>query len=160
MVNVLFFQNAPLSIPEQVDFEFGPDMNIRKPRSETFNVMSTYDVSSTPSSMKFKVTQRKKVVVPELSSPVTGLNIENVFEKAIIDQNNDRVLSDSCPDGNVLRKVASLTAESFGIKTGLVLNISATDINITKKELKIPCKNYLSSTKFDLKSFQKFEGLN
>ncbi|KAH9389254.1 hypothetical protein TYRP_008612 [Tyrophagus putrescentiae] len=97
---------------------------------------------SSPSKQKPKmltVTAYKKVVVPELSSPVTQLDIENAFElkgsptNSNINNGNYKSSPSSrqCPDGNVLRKVASLTAETFTLKTsgGLsAINTSAGDL--------------------------------
>lgn len=109
-----------------------------------------YGIGTFDSATRFIVKQYRKVVVPELSSPVTALSIQNAFEKASIEE-TDRA---SCVDSNVLRKVASITAESLGVKT------TSSGVKDVRKESKISPKHLLANCKFDLKSFQKFEGSN
>ena len=127
---------------------------LTKKRAETFNGIASPISSLTTNSnaattipiTKFQTQIIHKVVVPELSSPVSSLNLEASFEKA------SNV--DNCPDGNVLRKVASLTAEQFNIKSSSGSNVNQQSSN----ETKLVCKHLLANCRFDLKSFVQFEG--
>ncbi|XP_075680113.1 formin protein cappuccino isoform X2 [Dermatophagoides pteronyssinus] len=119
----------------------------------------------------------RKVVVPEVKTPVISwenLDRINGICSQKLSQNNhsnqqscsthdlaiDRSIS--CPDGNVLRKVASITAESLGIKTGNFLNesdsINNNNINNLFTGQRQEFKSLLADTKFDLKNVEKFEG--
>lgn len=105
--------------------------------------------------------QYKKVVVPELTSPM-----KISFDDLAIDSKSllNEIDSRSCPDGNVLRKVASITAGSLGIRpineyTGSNLSTGSGLISTgQRKETKINFKSLLNGCKFDLKSLEKFEG--
>lgn len=122
-----------------------------KKRTESFSKLSTFDPSPSTPITHFYVQQYKKVVVPELTSPVTALDIEETFDRA--QDVPDR--SAYCPDGNVLRRVASITAESFGIKP---TNFCTPFDSSSERKEKIVSKDLLTHSKFDLKSFEKFEG--
>ncbi|OTF71688.1 hypothetical protein BLA29_013189, partial [Euroglyphus maynei] len=110
----------------------------------------------------------KKVIVPEVTTPVISWeNLETICPQSLSQKsmnNNHEIhassthdLADrsiSCPDGNVLRKVASITAESLGIRA---INFSDETNNNSITIQKIEFKSLLSDTKFDLKHVEKFE---
>lgn len=120
----------------------------------------------------------KKVVVPEVTTPVIswedlgtiGGNWTQILPQRPINNQNlqnqassthdlaDRSIS--CPDGNVLRKVASITAGSLGIRAINFSNeANFINNNENNKTERIEFRSLLAGTKFDLKQVEKFEGI-
>lgn len=147
-------------------------------------LFSSLNDSCSLTSSPLTAQQYKKVVVPKLTSPM-----KISFDDLAIDLNADKsspskllsslsinskslllneIDNQSCPDGNVLRKVASITAGSLGIRPTNEFfttnsssgseNLNTNNNNIQKNDTKLNFKSLLNGSKFDLKSLEKFEG--